>query len=152
MGPRLREFFRQVEAKVVRKSRNKIHQTWGPPFSRVLYVYIDTGPSLHSMLNPRKQQNSAIQGLYWHLRPSLTGLWVSSEEGATPTNQDERPDRTQLHTQHCAVLLLWPSRLPGLVIFCCCFPLPLGLPAAYTKSWAHLLAEPCRYIWIFDKL
>ena len=45
-------------------------------------------------LDDRKQQNGAIQGLYWHLRPSLTGLWASSEEEATPTNQNERPEET----------------------------------------------------------
>ena len=28
--PRLREFFRQVEAEMVSNSRNEIHQTWGP--------------------------------------------------------------------------------------------------------------------------
>ena len=31
--PRLREFFGQVEAKVVSNSRNKFRQTWGPLFS-----------------------------------------------------------------------------------------------------------------------
>ena len=34
--PRLRECCRQSQAEVVSKSGNKIHQTWGPPFSRVL--------------------------------------------------------------------------------------------------------------------
>ena len=32
--PRLRECCRQVEAEEVSKSRNKIHQTWGPKFCR----------------------------------------------------------------------------------------------------------------------
>ena len=36
--PRLRECSRQVEAEVVSNSSNKIHQTWGPPFSRALYL------------------------------------------------------------------------------------------------------------------
>ena len=31
-GPRLRECCRQSQAEVVSKSRNKVHQTWGPPF------------------------------------------------------------------------------------------------------------------------
>ena len=37
MGPRLREFFRQGEAKVVSNSRNKIHQIWEALFWRFLY-------------------------------------------------------------------------------------------------------------------
>ena len=36
-GPRLREFFRQVEAEVISNCSNKIHQTWGPWISRSLY-------------------------------------------------------------------------------------------------------------------
>ena len=31
---------RQVEAEVVSKSKNKIHQTWGPPISGALYFTI----------------------------------------------------------------------------------------------------------------
>ena len=42
--PRLREFLREVEAEVVSKSRNKIHQTWIPPFSRALYCWIEVVP------------------------------------------------------------------------------------------------------------
>ena len=34
--PRLRECCRHSQAEVVSKSSNKIHQTWGPPFSRAL--------------------------------------------------------------------------------------------------------------------
>ena len=34
--PRLRECCRQSQAEVVSKSSSKIHQTWGPPFSRAL--------------------------------------------------------------------------------------------------------------------
>ena len=34
----MRECCRQVEAEVVSKSKNKIHQTWGPPISRALYI------------------------------------------------------------------------------------------------------------------
>ena len=34
----LQEFCGQVEAEVVSNSRNKIHQTGGPPFSRALYM------------------------------------------------------------------------------------------------------------------
>ena len=37
MSPRLHEYCRHVEAEVVSNSKNKIHQTWGPPFSRALY-------------------------------------------------------------------------------------------------------------------
>ena len=37
VGPRLRECCRQSQAEVVSKDRSKIHQTWGPPFSRALY-------------------------------------------------------------------------------------------------------------------
>ena len=33
----MRECFRQGQAEVVSSSRNKIHQTWGPPFGRALY-------------------------------------------------------------------------------------------------------------------
>ena len=36
-GPRLREWFRQVEAEVVSNSNNKLHQTWGSWISRPLY-------------------------------------------------------------------------------------------------------------------
>ena len=32
------ECCRQVEAEVVSKSRNKIHQTWGPPINGALYI------------------------------------------------------------------------------------------------------------------
>ena len=35
-GPRLRECCKLSQAEVVSKSRNKIHQTWGPLFSRAL--------------------------------------------------------------------------------------------------------------------
>ena len=35
--PRLCECCRQSQAEVVSKSSNKIHQTWGPPFSQTLY-------------------------------------------------------------------------------------------------------------------
>ena len=41
-GPRLRECCRQVEAEVVSKSRNKIHQTQGPPISGALYCGFET--------------------------------------------------------------------------------------------------------------
>ena len=34
----MRECCRQVEAEVVSKSRNKIHQTWGPPINGALYI------------------------------------------------------------------------------------------------------------------
>ena len=37
MVPRLLEFFRQGQAEVVSKSRNEIHQTWGPPIRGALY-------------------------------------------------------------------------------------------------------------------
>ena len=37
-GPRLREFCRQSQAEVIRKSRKKIHQTWGPLFIRFLSI------------------------------------------------------------------------------------------------------------------
>ena len=30
----------QAQAEVVSKSSNKIHQTWGPPFSRALYMCV----------------------------------------------------------------------------------------------------------------
>ena len=36
--PRLRECCRQSQAEVVSNSRNTIHQTWGPLFSRALYA------------------------------------------------------------------------------------------------------------------
>ena len=38
VGPRLREFFRKVEAEVVSNSRNKIYQIWGLPFSPTLHI------------------------------------------------------------------------------------------------------------------
>ena len=44
------ECCRQVEAEVVSKSRNKIHQTWGPPFSRALYICITHQLCLPSLL------------------------------------------------------------------------------------------------------
>ena len=34
----MRECCRQVEAVVVSNSRNKIHRTWGPPYTGVLYM------------------------------------------------------------------------------------------------------------------
>ena len=37
MVPRLREYCRQAQAEVVSKSRNKVHQTWGPPFRGALF-------------------------------------------------------------------------------------------------------------------
>ena len=37
-GPRLRECCRQGQTEVLSNSRNKFHQTWGPPSSRNLYV------------------------------------------------------------------------------------------------------------------
>ena len=48
--PRLREYCRQIQAGLVSKSSNKIHQTWGPPFSRALYVELDNAfaHALHS--------------------------------------------------------------------------------------------------------
>ena len=36
-GPMLRECCQQVETEVVSNSRNKIHQTWGPPYIGALY-------------------------------------------------------------------------------------------------------------------
>ena len=36
MGPRLSECCWQGQAEVVNRSTNKIHATWGPPFSRAL--------------------------------------------------------------------------------------------------------------------
>ena len=36
VGPRLRESCREVQAEVISKSSNKIHQIWVPPFSRTL--------------------------------------------------------------------------------------------------------------------
>ena len=41
-----------------------------------------------------KQQNSAIQGWNWPFRLVCWHLLTSSEEEATPTNQNERPDGT----------------------------------------------------------
>ena len=37
-GPRLRECCREVETEMVSNSRNKFHQTWGPPYTGALYV------------------------------------------------------------------------------------------------------------------
>ena len=34
----MRESCRQSKAEMVSKINNKIHQTWGPPFSRALYT------------------------------------------------------------------------------------------------------------------
>ena len=42
--PRLREWCRQSQAEEVSKSRNKIHQSWGPPFSRALYIESEPSP------------------------------------------------------------------------------------------------------------
>ena len=38
-GPRLREFFKPVEAEVASNDINKIHQTWGPLFSQYPYNF-----------------------------------------------------------------------------------------------------------------
>ena len=35
---------RKGQEEVVSKSRNKIHQTWDPPFSRALYCWIEVVP------------------------------------------------------------------------------------------------------------
>ena len=40
VGPRLREFFRQLEAEVMSNSRHKLHQTLGPLFGPPLYTYM----------------------------------------------------------------------------------------------------------------
>ena len=45
VGPRLRECCRQVEAEMVSRSRNKVHQTCGPPISGALYMYLCYGLS-----------------------------------------------------------------------------------------------------------
>ena len=37
-GPRLREFCRKNQAELVRKSRNKVHKTWGFPLKRALIL------------------------------------------------------------------------------------------------------------------
>ena len=34
----MRECCRQVEAEVVSRSKNKIHETWGPPTGGALYI------------------------------------------------------------------------------------------------------------------
>ena len=37
VDPRLRDCCRQGQSEVVSNNRNKVHQTWGPPYSRALY-------------------------------------------------------------------------------------------------------------------
>ena len=49
--PKLREFFRKVEAEVVSNSRNKIHQTWGQHFNPSLYYYGDTAIHFQCILS-----------------------------------------------------------------------------------------------------
>ena len=46
---------------------------------------------------------------------SHSGLWASSEKGATPTNQTEEPDQSFDTALHCAEVLLSPSspKMPG---------------------------------------
>ena len=44
------ECFRQVQAAVVSKSSNKIHQTWPKPFSRALYKQLKCFPAWPSHL------------------------------------------------------------------------------------------------------
>ena len=52
--PRLRECRRQGQTEVVSKSSNKIHQTWGPPFSQALYTQNDTGHSVVACLQEQE--------------------------------------------------------------------------------------------------
>ena len=39
----MREYYRQGQAEVVSISRNQNHQTYGPPFSRALYIHVCNG-------------------------------------------------------------------------------------------------------------
>ena len=61
----MHECCRQVEAEVVSNSRNKIHQTWGPPFSQALYVQIcvkdEDEPTGQSLSAARKDLAAAIR-------------------------------------------------------------------------------------------
>ena len=61
--PRLREFFRQVEAGVVSNSRNKLHQTWRPFFSPPLYVYVSADGSMPWSVHPSHAPNRCMQSL-----------------------------------------------------------------------------------------
>ena len=63
----MRECCRQVEAEVVSESKNKIHQTWGPPISGALYLF-----SL-------SRQNAQF-AVFLHIRRDL-GLGIAEIEG-----------------------------------------------------------------------
>ena len=41
VGPRLRDCYRPGQVEEVSKSRDKLHQTWGPPFSQALHFKLD---------------------------------------------------------------------------------------------------------------
>ena len=53
MGPKLCECHRQGQAEVVSNSSKKIHQTWGPPFSRVICDTLWAWDLLSKMVDTR---------------------------------------------------------------------------------------------------
>ena len=52
VGTRLLECCRQSQAEVVSKNSNKVHQTWGPPFSRARYCVSFLGQLRNHLLAP----------------------------------------------------------------------------------------------------
>ena len=54
----MRECCRQSQAEVVSNSSNRIHQTWGPPFSRALHLSLSLVTSVNS---PQAREGRKIQ-------------------------------------------------------------------------------------------
>ena len=62
---RLREFCRQAQAEEVNNNRNNIHQTWGPPLSRALYIVSDT------VRPPSRSPARRMDREFMHFTPTL---------------------------------------------------------------------------------
>ena len=73
----MRECCRQSQAEVASNSSNKIHQTWGPPFSRALYIGNDRRP--HTW--PPHLPSFRIRVIYFPGIPSSSGLIIQDGAG-----------------------------------------------------------------------
>ena len=62
MSPRLHEYGRHVEAEVVSNSKNKIHQTWGPPFRRVRLLFVFIALPCYVTESAEKAASAAQEG------------------------------------------------------------------------------------------
>ena len=67
----MRDCCRQSQAEVVSKSSNKIHATWGPPFSRALYIKAQRATVTYD--RPASEQGG-VSPLDWHsFRSRISG-------------------------------------------------------------------------------